>query len=212
MRSGYPQAQNFKSSCMVTSYLRSLNYSPSSFDSFYVVTSGRDSYYVCAYKDRNNAKKDVMELLTMLPAYQKLTIKDFDFHHIVEEQHLADITFSNELYFNYGNMPTVLVHKGEHQRYNAILHVKESRSLYLRDQEKFTGQKLRDSHARKQATITLLNNGTKGEGIEEISNRISILKEMYSSVYEGNRILKTISNNIFDAFKHELKISFQQLA
>jgi hypothetical protein len=143
-------------------------------------------------------------LLTLLPAYRKLTANDFDFHHIVEEQHLADISFSHQLCFNYGNMPTVMIHKGEHKRYNAILHTRETRHLYLRDAGKFTSQNL-SSLERKQAAVKLFNNGVSDEGTSELFNRISILKEIYGNVYEGNNVLKTISNNIFKEYLKQLR-------
>lgn len=98
-----------------------------------------------------------------------------------------------------------MVHKGEHKRYNAILHTRETRSLYLRDQQNFTSQRL-SSHARKQAAISVYNDGNEPAGVAEIQARISILKDIYHSVYEGNRVLKVIASNIFREYEKLLKM------
>lgn len=186
---------------MITKYFRGLNYQNSLITGFYVVHNGNDEYYVCNYNDRYKGKNEIISLIKSLRSYEHLKANDFDFHHVIEEQHLSDITFSSQLSFNYANMPTVLLHKGEHKRYSAILHVKETRLLYLRDQERFS-RPMTSSYARKSAAVKLFND----EGSHEIGHRITILKEIYDAVYEGNKILRTIINNILSEYRRILTI------
>lgn len=185
---------------MITQYFKNLNYYNSSFMGFYVLHYLRDEYYVCAYNDRNKSKNEIISLLTKLPSYRNLTAGDFDFHHVVEDQHLADISLNSRLFYDYGNMPTIMIHKEEHKRYNAILHTKETRFLYLRDQEKFTRQNLSADKRRKIARNILNNNNHSA-----IIARIKILGEIYESVYEGNKILQIIAKNIFHEYQQSLR-------
>ena len=89
----------------LTDFLSGTNWKKSSFSNFYVVGKGENQDYMCAYVHRNgSAKKEICEIM-------KRSTANFDFHHIVERQHLADISVNCMLDFMYQyEISTVMLH------------------------------------------------------------------------------------------------------
>ena len=57
--------------------------------------------------------------------------KTWEWHHIVEGQHFADVDFTGRLPSLYADeLPCVLISKEEHLAYNRVLHVRETDELY----------------------------------------------------------------------------------
>lgn len=185
---------------MITDYFRYINYAQSSFSGFYHIEYSGRSYYACAYSNRFRGKMELTGLLKSLKTFPKYNEGDFDFHHIVERPHLADISFSgSKVDESYPSMPVVMIHKGEHHGYNRILHAGETRELYMRTKTGLpSGVEDSENAVRKMAE----NNSE--EARKEVNLRIDILKEIYNGVYQGNNILKIISANILNDYRNRL--------
>ncbi len=187
---------------MITSYFGGINFSQSSFPGFYVLDYRGQSYYACAYRDRNRGKTAITELMKSLKTFPKYKEGEFDFHHIVERPHLADISFGgNTVNTNYPAMPTVMIHKGEHNRYNMILRAGETRELYMRTK----GNLPATVEESEKMVREMLASSKKDEAKLEIARRIDILTEIYRGVYEKSSILKIISTNILKSYRSRLE-------
>ncbi len=106
----------------LTEFLKGVNWTPSSFRNFYVAGKGKNEEYICAYVHRNSSKKEICKIMNR-------STNVFDFHHVVEHQHLADVAVDGMLNMMYEyEMPTVMMHNVKHHlAYDAILHIKETR-------------------------------------------------------------------------------------
>lgn len=172
----------------VTQFFLGVQWKPSDYPNFFIIGKGSNALYSCAYNDRNNGSKEsIMEISRHSPA-------DFDFHHIVEQQHLADISYNGLLTTMYNfQIPTVLLHNREHQlRYNSILHVAQTRHLYLRTETKNLGI------PEKEREATKLYSNTQGR--KQLKERTLEMKKLYSVIYELDHSLKRIAMNIFDCY------------
>ncbi|HEX9513137.1 MAG TPA: hypothetical protein VF939_21755 [Puia sp.] len=192
---------------MITDYFRTLTYSKSETERFYRVKGANTEFLICAFKDRDSGKSEIINALKRMPEYRHLNAGDFDFHHIVEKQHMADISFLGELERDYQNFPTAMIHKKEHkERYNSILHTKETRLLYMRDAINPVRAKQNSSVIRQTSTIQLFGNGLNPAGMQELRSRINILKEIYWAAYEGNDVFRIISRNILNKYDRSLNL------
>ena len=143
---------------------------------------------MCAYVHRNgNAKKEICELM-------KRSTGSFDFHHIVERQHLADISVNGMLDFMYQyEIPTVMLHNVKHQlAYNAILHIKETRHRYLGKESNSIG-----IEERQKRAIRLSHNP---EGRKLLQKQIDEMMDIYGEVYHNEPVIRKIASNILNHY------------
>ena len=189
---------------MITDYFKPLTYSMSETKRFYRVKGSNAEFFFCAFKDRDSGKNEIIDALRRMPVYNHLSAGDFEFHHIVEKQHLADISFLGQMDIDYQNFPTAMIHKDEHKkRYNAILHTRETRLLYLRDGINPI-KRHRSSATRQRSSVQLFDSGLNRDGIQELRSRIAILKDIYRWAYEGNDVFTVIANNILNEYSRAL--------
>lgn len=181
---------------MLTDYFRDVSFKKSTFPGFYIVQYHNRSYFACPYGERMKGKKEISAILASLKTFPKYRAAEFEFHHVVERPHLADISFEgplvNELY---GGMPAVMLHRGEHHTYNRILHSRQTRDLYMRDQ-----QDLPEDVVESEQAVRRLLVAEKQKAKQEIRQRISIMREVYRGVYEDNNVLYVIARNIINRY------------
>jgi hypothetical protein len=108
-------------------------------------------------------------------------IEDWDWHHVVESQHIALITVNGNLEQDvfYG-MPTILIHKPEHRFF--------SRNSNNNNFKQLVG--IIDEIGKKKAV--------DAGDLFSIKNQISNFRMMYNNLYVGYPILQNIANNVFN--------------
>ncbi|MCW3111180.1 MAG: hypothetical protein JWQ09_5686 [Segetibacter sp.] len=146
------------------------------------------SFYVTTYDKRDNGSKEsILGLMGKKP-------KDFDFHHIIEKRHLADISIDGMLDINHGyKMPVVLLHNLEHRlAFTSILSTKETRYLYMNKETGYI------SLQQKQLEAIKLYKSAEGKKL--LAERVAAMKKLYSQVYETEPLLKQVANNILDSY------------
>lgn len=187
---------------MLTDYFRYINYERSSeFPGFYLLHYGGHEYFACSYSDRYRAKMQIVDIVKHLYPRQKPHSHDFDFHHIVERPHLADISVAGStVNERYPGMPTVMIHKPEHMRYNSILHAPETRQLYMRQDINIP-----EGVAESERVIRSMFKDNPEEIANEVKTRISIMKTLYAGAYEGNDLLRIMSGNILNDYQQCIK-------
>ena len=121
---------------MKNEYLRGINRIPSDFPSIERIGIG-DDYWYAVYYETVKAKKfsSIKEtIVNMVKHYMTRNTKygDWDWHHVVETEHMAQILSKSDLYYEaWKKMPTVLIHKPEHIDYSRNFNNKESRELAM---------------------------------------------------------------------------------
>ena len=141
---------------------------------------------VCSYGDGQRYKEKLFAKLAA--AGQQETRGTWEFHHVVEGQHYADVDYSGRLPALYADeLPCVLIAKEEHLAYNRLLHIRETDELYrgpglpkdLRDRSAAAVEAARDpkNHPRLRADVEKL-------------------KRLYSDAYQGDPVLTAIARNV----------------
>jgi hypothetical protein len=119
---------------------------------------------------------------------QKESPGTWEFHHVVEGQHYADIDFSGRLATLYTEeLPCVLIAKEEHLAYNRLLHIRETDELY-RD----VGLPA-DLPARSRAAAAAARNRVNHT---RLRMQVEDLIRLYRSAYSGDPVLQTIAENV----------------
>ena len=124
-------------------------------------------YYVSTYKNFKNQKDKFFKLIGKYG--QEELRRKWDFHHIVEGQHLKPFFTDEEEFGDYYNYvwPTVLINKLEHQyRYNSVLHNEETEILFP---------------IRKDISV---------------KKKLNYLKSLYSEAYSDDSVLLRIAKNV----------------
>lgn len=172
----------------LTQFLTEVNWRPSSFSNYYVAGKGNSEEYICAYVNRNKSKKEICKIMNR-------STNVFDFHHVVEHQHLADISVDGMLDMMYDyEMPTVMMHNVKHHlACDAILHVKETRYRYLRKETASINVEQRQREAEKLFRSF--------EGRSELTKRVNEMKEIYAEVYRSEGTLRKIALNILNYYQ-----------
>src|SRR5215208_6059820 len=84
---------------------------------------------VCSYADGKRHKTRLFA--NMAAMGQAEARQTWEWHHIVEGQHFADVDFAGRLAVLYADeLPCVLISREEHIAYNRILHIRETDELY----------------------------------------------------------------------------------
>lgn len=200
----HPEPQIKIHLCMITKYFSGLQSKQSDFPGFYILDYRGRSYYACAYRDRLRGKTELSSLIKSLKTFPKYQSRDFEFHHIVERLHLADISCAgSEVNTAYPAMPTVMIHKGEHHQYNMILHAGETRELYMRTAANLPSG-TENSEQSVRTMLATADSKEKELAKGEIRQRIDIMNQLYHGVYENNSLLKMIASNIFSDYRSRL--------
>lgn len=143
---------------------------------------------VCSYNDgRRHKARLFANLATMGQVEQR---KSWEWHHVVEGQHYADIDFAGRLSTLYADeLPCVLLSREEHTAYNRVLHIREADELY-RD-----GGLPADLRKRSAAAAAAARDRTNHS---RLRGQVANLQQMYRDAYAGDRVLITIAENVFD--------------
>ncbi len=189
---------------MITNYFQSLNYAATEGNSgLYVVYYGTEEWYCCAYKDRNNFKSDIVDSVNRLMGLST-SKKDWEFHHIVEKQHIADLPLTglglgtlNDYYINH--IPTVLISKSEHSMISSFFHFKEFRQLYYVDQ---LGTSAKNVNVRQSTASSNYSAGSLNKA--DVVKIINGLIEMYANVYILHPAFQIISRNFLNDLKYKV--------
>src|SRR5512147_2326358 len=113
-------------------YLRGLDADDFDIRGVYGVRHARvpDSWrIVCSYADGKRHKGRLFA--NMAAMGQREQRRSWEWHHVVEGQHFADVDFTGQLASLYlEQLPCVLIAREEHTAYNRILHIRETDELY----------------------------------------------------------------------------------
>ena len=151
--------------------------------------------FVCSYADAKRYKQVIFDRLRK--AGQPEAAKTWEWHHVVEGQHFADIDFAGEFSRAYlDELPCVLIAKDEHLAYNRILHTKATSELY-RDIALPADLQRRAKAVCAEARVRT-NHGA-------LRARLLRLRKLYHDTYEGDEVLMTISDNVFDVAVRKLR-------
>jgi hypothetical protein len=149
---------------------------------------------ICSYSDGKRHKARLFA--QMAGAGQADSKKTWEWHHIVEGQHFADVDFAGRLPVMYAEeLPCVLIAREEHVAYNRLLHIGETDELYrdaglpatLRQRSASTAIAARDktTHAALRA-------------------RVVQLQQLYRDAYAGDQVLATIARNVLQQAQAQL--------
>lgn len=141
---------------------------------------------LCAYADGKRHKGRLFENLAA--AGQEEERGTWDFHHVVEGQHYADVDFSGELERLYSEvLPCVLISKEEHIAYNRLLHIRETDELY-RDRGLPPELQKRSEAAAAEARDP--------KNRAALRARVEDLLRLYRRAYSGDPVLITVAENV----------------
>jgi hypothetical protein len=179
-------------------YLRGLDASDDDIPGFFGVRHSRKPgawRFICSYTDGKRLKAQIFR--KMAASGQHEQPKTWEWHHVVEGQHYADVDVSGRLSALYlDNLPCVLISKEEHLAYNRILHIKETDELF-RD----FGLPKELTQRSWAAKALAADRRTHGR----LRQRIIDLRQAYRHTYEGDLVLSTIAENVFDDVLAELR-------
>lgn len=114
----------------------------------------------------------------------------WEWHHVVEGQHFADVDFNGQLPVLYeSDLPCVLIAKEEHTAYNRLLHTSETDELF---RDAGLPAKLREGSAATAMAARNRQNHPK------LRRRVEELRQLYRNAYAGDRVLTSIADNVFN--------------
>jgi hypothetical protein len=143
---------------------------------------------ICSYDDGKRHKARLFA--KMAAAGQAEARRTWEFHHVVEGQHYADVDFSGRLATLYRDeLPCVLIAKEEHTAYNQLLHIAETDELY-RDQGLAADVRRRSAAAAAAAA----NRANR----PRLHKRVEDLRQLYRNAYARDPVLVTIADNVLD--------------
>lgn len=143
---------------------------------------------VCSYADGKRHKERLFR--NMATMGQSESRSSWEWHHVVEGQHFADIDFAGQLPVLYQEqLPCVLVAREEHQAYNRVLHIRETDELF-RD----TG--LPKDLRERSAAVALAARSKANHA--KLRSRVRELQQLYRNAYAGDSVLAQIAMNILE--------------
>ena len=147
---------------------------------------------VSSYEDGLRYKKHMFDAMG-----QAESQASWDWHHVVEGQHFADVDFSGQLAQLYKQqLPCVLIAREEHLAYNMLLHIRETDELF-RDTGLPADLRERSAHAALEGRVKT-NHPT-------LRLRVANLKRQYQYAYAGDHVLITIAENVLDDVLNDLR-------
>jgi len=150
---------------------------------------------VCSYAD---GKRHKARLFANMAAMGQVEARQsWEWHHIVEGQHFADVDFAGRLPVLYvEQLPCVLISREEHAAYNRLLHIRETDELY-RDTGLPAGLRQRSSTVAAAARDRANH--------PQLRTRVGELQHLYRDAYAGDRVLTTIAMNVLDDALSQLR-------
>ena len=143
---------------------------------------------LCSYADGKRHKAKLFARLAA--AGQAEAKRTWEFHHIVEGQHYADVDFSGRLSQLYAEeLPCVLIVKEEHLAYNRLLHISETDEMY-REHGLPLGLRQRSAQALAEAKVRANH--------PQLRLRVTALQKLYRDTYAGDAVLGTIAMNVLN--------------
>ena len=150
---------------------------------------------VCSYSDGKRHK--VQLFARMAGAGQAEARKTWEWHHIVEGQHFAEVDFAGRLPMMYAEeLPCVLIAREEHMAYNRLLHSGETDELY---RDAGLPATLRQRSAQ---TAIAARDKTQHAALR---SRLGQLQQLYRDAYAGDQVLATIARNILQHAQAQLR-------
>ena len=177
-------------------YLEGINYYQTDMDGVYWTLrqrgNGGDMRFLCSYHMGNVHKKEILEIGKVLmenPEWLDDPGK-WHLHHIVEQQHYANIDFDGSLKYRYDEvLPCVLIHNPtEHSLYTRMARIRPTMEFF-----NGIGAPRRMDLRAKQAQEM----GQSADGRKEMELKIRELWKWYNDLYRGDHILQKISGNVF---------------
>lgn len=143
---------------------------------------------VCSYEDGLRHKAALFG--AMAADGQSEARGSWEWHHVVERQHYADIDFEGRIEVLYrAELPCVLLSKTEHRAYNRLLHITETDELH-RDHNLPADLLVRSRKVAAEAR----NLGAH----PALRARVAALRHLYRNAYAGDAVLIRIADNVFD--------------
>lgn len=171
------------------SYLRGLDANDFDISGIYGIPHARAAgrwRIVCSYADGKRHKGRLFDNLNR--AGQPEGRGGWEWHHIVEGQHFADVDFAGRLPNVYAEeLPCVLIAKEEHLAYNRLLHIRETDELYR------AAGLPPDLRKRSAAAAAAARDRTKHGAL-----RMRVLERLYRNAYAGDLVLTTIAGNVLN--------------
>jgi hypothetical protein len=148
----------------------------------------------CSYAD---AKRHKARLFASLGAGGQVERRrSWEWHHVVEGQHYADVDFSGRLRRLYADeLPCVLIVKEEHTAYNRLLHIRETDELF---REVALPP---DTLARSAKAASDARSRAEHPRLREC---VAQLRRLYRGAYAGDRVLTIVADNVFDDVLRQL--------
>jgi hypothetical protein len=170
-------------------YVRGLDASDVDIPGVYGIPHGRvrgSWRIVCSYADGKRHKARLFAGLES--AGQAERRRTWEWHHVVEGQHYAEIDFTGQLRRLYAEeLPCVLLAKEEHVAYNRVLHISETDELY-RD----TGLPAA-LQQRSEAAVKAVRDHANHP---RLRTQVARLRALYRNVYAGDPVLTAIADNV----------------
>ena len=143
---------------------------------------------ICSYADGKRHKNRLFA--KMAAGGQAEARRTWEFHHVVEGQHYADIDFSGRLAVLYlEELPCVLISKEEHTAYNQLLHIRETDELY-RDQGL-------PADLRQRSTAAAAAAGSRVNH-PRLRAQVEHLGRLYRDAYAGDPVLLRVARNVLE--------------
>jgi hypothetical protein len=150
---------------------------------------------ICSYEDGIRHKSALFG--AMAAGGQAEAAGRWEWHHVVERQHYADIDFDGRLEVLYrSELPCVLLINTEHRAYNRLLHITETDELH-RDHNLPA-----DLLVRSRTVAAAARNLNQHPALRA---RVSALRQLYRDAYEGDPVLIRIADNVFDDAQRKLR-------
>lgn len=141
---------------------------------------------LCSYDDGRRHKARIFRILE--ETGQMESRGNWDWHHVVEGQHYADIDFLGRLGRMYdAELPCVLIHRDEHVAYNQLLHTRATDELH-----RAVGLP-RAMQERAAQTAAAARDRSRHPALR---TRLDELQRLYLRVYQGDRVLQTVARNV----------------
>ena len=176
---------------MPRKYLRGLNATDPDTPGIYGVPHARirgSWRIVCSYADGKRHKARLFANLAA--AGQAERPESWEWHHVVEGQHYADIDFAGRIATLYAEeLPCVLISREEHAAYNRLLHIRETDELYR-------GEGLPDDFRRRSAGVAMAARDRANHA--RLRAQVGKLQQLYRDAYLGDPILATIAVNVLE--------------
>ncbi len=150
---------------------------------------------LCSYADGKRHKARIFR--TLEEEGQVEARGSWEWHHVVEAQHYADIDVLGRLERMYEEvLPCVLLHREEHIAYNQLLHTRATDELHR------VGGLPRAMKERAAKTAAHARDPTNHAALRA---RMDGLQRLYDRAYQGDPVLQTVARRVLDEAREALR-------